>query len=176
MKTLWEKEKLLVTKHCGKRINCLLRSISPFHTVSSICLDNFLPFSSNFKLLSANSFSLEESKNLLSGDGLRVFEEYRSRFSLNVHSVSVHRPNSIFYGHQKVFTIGKLRSHSYQTNRMNVEHFPYLPIISKVLRTILYLYRYELQTYFRRIYHTYSVPHGYMLTLSQTTNFRLFQS
>ena len=26
------------------------------------CLDNFLPFSSNFKLLSASSFNLEESK------------------------------------------------------------------------------------------------------------------
>ena len=28
----------------------------------STCLDNFLPFSSNLKLSSANSFSLEESK------------------------------------------------------------------------------------------------------------------
>ena len=30
--------------------------------VYSICLDNFLPFSSNVRLSSANSFSLEESK------------------------------------------------------------------------------------------------------------------
>ena len=30
--------------------------------VFSTCLDNFLPFSSNLKLSSANSFSLEESK------------------------------------------------------------------------------------------------------------------
>ena len=33
-----------------------------FSTVFSTCLDNFLPFSSNLKLSSANSFSLEESK------------------------------------------------------------------------------------------------------------------
>ena len=49
-------------KHCGKRRNCLSRAISPFPTVFSTHLDNFLPFSSNFKLSSANSFSLEESK------------------------------------------------------------------------------------------------------------------
>ena len=33
-----------------------------FPTVFSTRLDNFLPFSSNLKLSSANSFSLEESK------------------------------------------------------------------------------------------------------------------
>ena len=38
------------------------RAISPFPTVFSTHLDNFLPFSSNLKLSSANSFSLEESK------------------------------------------------------------------------------------------------------------------
>ena len=36
--------------------------ISPFPTVFSTRLDNFLPFLSNLKLSSANSFSLEESK------------------------------------------------------------------------------------------------------------------
>ena len=40
----------------------LLRAMSPFLTQFSILKENFLPFSSNFKLLSANSFSLEESK------------------------------------------------------------------------------------------------------------------
>ena len=35
-------------------------AISPFPTVFSTCLDNFLPFSSNLKLSSANPFSLEE--------------------------------------------------------------------------------------------------------------------
>ena len=49
-KTRWEKEKLLV------------RSNSPFPTVFSTHFDNFLPFLSNLKLLSANSFSCEVSK------------------------------------------------------------------------------------------------------------------
>ena len=49
-------------KHCGKRRNCSLGAISPFPVVFSTRLDNFLPFSSNFELSSANSFSLEESK------------------------------------------------------------------------------------------------------------------
>ena len=49
-------------KHCGKRRNCSWRAISPFPTVFSTHLDNFLPLSSNLKLSSANSFSLEESK------------------------------------------------------------------------------------------------------------------
>ena len=53
-------------KHCGKRRNCSLRAISPFPTVFSTHLDNFLPFSSNLKLSSANSFNLEESKILSS--------------------------------------------------------------------------------------------------------------
>ena len=50
------------SKHYGKRRNCLLRAISPFPTVFSTFLDNFLPFSPNVKLSSANFFSLEESK------------------------------------------------------------------------------------------------------------------
>ena len=49
-------------KHCGKRRNCSSWAISPFPTVFSTGLDNFVPFSSNLKLSSANSFSLEESK------------------------------------------------------------------------------------------------------------------
>ena len=46
-------------KHCGKRRYCSWRAISAFPTVFSTHLDNFLPFSSNLKLSSANSFSLE---------------------------------------------------------------------------------------------------------------------
>ena len=57
-------------KHCGKRRNCSLRAIFPFPTVFATCLGNFLPFSPNVKLSSANSFSLEESKILSSGNGL----------------------------------------------------------------------------------------------------------
>ena len=56
-------------KRCGKRRNCSLRAISPFPTAFSTLLDNFLPFSSNLKLLSANSFSLEESKICRLGKG-----------------------------------------------------------------------------------------------------------
>ena len=39
----------------------------------STCSDNFLPFSSNLKSSSANSFSLEESKILSSGDGIKTY-------------------------------------------------------------------------------------------------------
>ena len=46
-------------KHCGKRRNCSGRAISQFPTVFSTHLENDLPFSSNLKLSSANSFSLE---------------------------------------------------------------------------------------------------------------------
>ena len=51
LKTQWEKE------------NCSLWAISPFPTVFSTRLDNFLPFLSNLELSSANSFSLEGSKS-----------------------------------------------------------------------------------------------------------------
>ena len=40
----------------------IAQAISPFPTVFSTHLDNFLPFLLNMKLLSANSFSLEESE------------------------------------------------------------------------------------------------------------------
>ena len=46
----------------GKGEIACYRAISPFPTVFSTHLDNFLPFSSYLKLSSANSFSLEESK------------------------------------------------------------------------------------------------------------------
>ena len=57
LRTLWEKDKLLV------------RAIYPFPTVFSIRFDNFMTFSSNLKLSSANSFSLEESKICRLGKG-----------------------------------------------------------------------------------------------------------
>ena len=50
LKTLWRKETLLITSNFF------------FPTVFSTLLENFQPFSSNSKLLSANSFSLEEPK------------------------------------------------------------------------------------------------------------------
>ena len=57
LKTLWEKEKLLIKSNF---------SIS--HSVFTL-LENFPSFSSNLKLLSANSFSLEESKICCLGKG-----------------------------------------------------------------------------------------------------------
>ena len=49
-------------KHGGKRRNCSLIAISPFPTVFSTYVEDFLSFSSNLKVMAANSFSLEESK------------------------------------------------------------------------------------------------------------------
>ena len=57
LKTLWEKEKLLVTSNFS------------FSHCFAIHLESFLPFLSNLKLLSANSFSLEESKICCLGKG-----------------------------------------------------------------------------------------------------------
>ena len=48
LKTLWEKEKLVITSNFS------------FPSMFSTCLRNFLPFTSNLKLSSANSFSLVE--------------------------------------------------------------------------------------------------------------------
>ena len=56
-------------KHCGKRRNCSWRAISPFPTVFSTHLENYLPFSSNLELSSKNSVSLEESKICRLGKG-----------------------------------------------------------------------------------------------------------
>ena len=49
-------------KHYWKRRNCSLQAISPFPIVFSTRLENFLPFSSNLKLSSANSFSWKSVK------------------------------------------------------------------------------------------------------------------
>ena len=57
LKTLWEKEKLLVTSNFS------------FPTVFSTRLENFLLLSSNLKLLSANSLNLEKSKIFCLGKG-----------------------------------------------------------------------------------------------------------
>ena len=59
-------------KHRRKRRNCSWRAISPFPTVFSTCLDNFMPFSSILKISSANSLNLDQSKILSSGNGLRM--------------------------------------------------------------------------------------------------------
>ena len=61
LKTLWEKEKLLVKSNFSFSL-----SVSTFW-------DTFLLISSNLKLSSANSFSLEESKTYRFGKELRPF-------------------------------------------------------------------------------------------------------
>ena len=61
LKTLWKKEKLLVTSNFFFYPQCL-----------STLLDSFPPFSSNLKLSSAKSLSLEESKICYSGTGLSI--------------------------------------------------------------------------------------------------------
>ena len=52
LRTLWEKENLLVMSNFSIVPHCFLA-----------VMENFLPFSTNLKLLSANSFSLGESKS-----------------------------------------------------------------------------------------------------------------
>ena len=56
-------------KHCRKRRNCPSRAISHFPTMFYVRLENFLPFSFNFKLSSANSISFEVSKICRLGKG-----------------------------------------------------------------------------------------------------------
>ena len=123
-KTLWEKEKLLVTsnfsfshsvskrfvihtcknqglfgkgltpyytiphfdalkiyscgKHCEKRRYCLLQAISSFLTMFSTLYGNHFPFKMhfNFNMSSANCFSLDQSKILLSGNRLMWSDMY----------------------------------------------------------------------------------------------------
>ena len=54
---------------CTSFLKNSLQAISPFLTVFSIHLENFLPFSANLNLSSANSFNLEESKICPLGKG-----------------------------------------------------------------------------------------------------------
>ena len=56
-------------ENTGKRRKCMLQAISPFPTVFSTHLENIPPVSSNLKLSSANSFSLEESEICRLGKG-----------------------------------------------------------------------------------------------------------
>ena len=60
-------------KHCRTRRNCSLRAIFSFPTVFSTRLANSVSFSLNFKLLSANSSSLERCKICRFGKGYTDF-------------------------------------------------------------------------------------------------------
>ena len=73
LKTLWEKDKLLMRS-----------SFFPFLTVFSTLLESFLPFSPNLNLSSANSTSLEQSKHLSFGKGLIATFQLSSAASLNL--------------------------------------------------------------------------------------------
>ena len=75
LKTLWEKEKL---------------ATSPFPTVFSTRLENFLLFSSRFKLLSANSFILEASEigRLGKGYNLKVLGWVNFGYKCYVDNIS----------------------------------------------------------------------------------------
>ena len=89
-------------KHCEKRRNCSLRAISPFLIVFSTRLDNFLPFSSNLKLSSANSFSFEESKicRLVMGQVQGVRVKHTILYPFDVYSARV----VTFYQRRKLWT------------------------------------------------------------------------
>ena len=50
-----------------------------FPRVFSTRFKNFLPFSSDLKLSSANSFSLEESKTCRLGKGNNIFQDLRNK-------------------------------------------------------------------------------------------------
>ena len=63
----------------GKEEFARNEQISSFSTVFSTLSDNFAPFSSNLKLSSVNSFSLEESEILLFGKGLFAYGYVMSR-------------------------------------------------------------------------------------------------
>ena len=83
LKTLWEKEKLLITR------------ISPFPTMFSTHFENFLPFSSNLKLSSPNFFSLEASEICHLGNGSQKCLEKKQMMVNSIISFSykVLQPN-----------------------------------------------------------------------------------
>ena len=84
-------------KNTGKRRNCSYQAVSPLTTVFSICMENFLPFSSNLKLLSANSFSLEESIICCLGKGYTVFAAFPQVFSKAVFVLLIGKKIFFFF-------------------------------------------------------------------------------
>ena len=65
-------------KHCKKRRNCLWQAISPFLSMFSTPYSTYFSFSMHFKMLSAICFKLDQSKVLLSGNGLTVAFPHRN--------------------------------------------------------------------------------------------------
>ena len=57
-------------KHCEKRRNFLLQAISPFLTMFSTLYGTYFSFSMHFKMSPAICFNLDQSKILLSVNGI----------------------------------------------------------------------------------------------------------
>ena len=74
LKTLWENEKLFIV------------SISPFSAVLSPCLKNFLPFSSNQKLSSAN-LSVWKRLKFVVWERLKYSMSFANAFNLDQHKI-----------------------------------------------------------------------------------------
>ena len=65
-------EKEAFRKHCGKRRKCWLSAFSPFLTMFSTLHKTNFKLSITFILSFANAFNLDQSKILLSGNGLKI--------------------------------------------------------------------------------------------------------
>ena len=59
-------------KKCEKRRNCLQQAISPFLTIFSTLYGTYFSFQMHFKMLSALYLNLDQTKILLSGNGLKL--------------------------------------------------------------------------------------------------------
>ena len=76
-------------KHCEKRRNCLKQAISPFLTMFSILYDTYFSLSMHFKMSSAISFNLDQSKIFSSGNGLYYSCQDTNQCITGVFSTSI---------------------------------------------------------------------------------------
>ena len=81
--------------HCEKRRNCLVQAISPFLTMFSMLFGTYFPFSMQFEMSSALCFNLDQSKILLSGNGLTLTGQ-QNNFGAN-QIQSIHRRQNKCY-------------------------------------------------------------------------------
>ena len=73
-------------KHCEKRRNCLLQAISPFRTMFSTLYGTYFSFQMHFKM-SAICVNLDQSKILLSGNGLVEVQTFWERKKMLLNQV-----------------------------------------------------------------------------------------
>ena len=78
-------------KHRGKWRNCSWHAISPFLTMFSNLFEKFQLFSSNSKLLPANSFRFEETKVCHFGKGYCITEYVLNQFFKEMRTFEFHR-------------------------------------------------------------------------------------